>query len=91
MNLQNIVIDLILKTFTQNPRFLLYIISYCLTEEMVADGRELAETRLLWDEFAKVVNLLKINLLFAALRDKDNAARERKPSLFSYAVFLVWK
>ena len=43
---------------------------------MVANGEELGETRFFWDEFAQVGNLLKINLVFAALRDKDNAARE---------------
>ena len=33
--------------------------------EEVDDGGKLAGTRLLWDEFAQVVNLLKVNLLFS--------------------------
>ena len=32
--------------------------------EEVADGGKSVETRLLWDEFARVVNLLKVCLLF---------------------------
>ena len=34
---------------------------------MVANGGELGETRFFWDEFAQVVNLIKINLVFACL------------------------